>query len=156
MDNCPNEAPIVTLLDDSIDAGSCPNQYVRTLTYQSIDVCGNLAPNYVITLTVNDDIAPIWDQNPGDLDLNFTCSEDVNIPDTPTATDNCGSSVITIEEISDDTTSINCNNQFTRVLTYVASDDCGNQSVPYTITINVNDATAPTWNEAVGLSLIHI
>ena len=135
---------------DETVVGNCENQFIRTITYIATDDCGNESEPYTITITTGDGAAPVWDQEPGSLDLSFTCSEDVVIPATPTASDNCSSAVVTVAVESDVTTPGNCNNNFTRVITYVASDDCGNLSTAYTITIIVNDNSVPTWDITPG------
>ncbi|MCB9051954.1 MAG: hypothetical protein H6556_21155 [Lewinellaceae bacterium] len=80
------------------------------------------------------------------------CAEDVVEPNPPTATDNCPNNTATVSVQSDVTTPTNagCDDQYTRVITYIATDECGNVSDPYTVTITVNDNVAPTWNQAPG------
>ena len=36
-----------------------------------------------------------------------------------------------------------CDDRYVRVITYVATDECGNESLPFTVTITVFDDTAP-------------
>ncbi len=52
-----------------------------------------------------------------------------------------------------------CDNQYVRVITYVATDECGNVSLPFTVTITVNDNVAPTWDvnacENIGMEIVN-
>ncbi len=156
MDNCGNSSVNVILNSDVVVPGACSNSYVRMLSYIAMDACGNQSVPYVVTLTVADNIAPVWDQSPGVLDANFTCGEGVSVAVEPTATDNCDNigplfnSSITVSLISDTTTPGACSNSYVRTLNYVAADACGNQSVPYTVTLAVEDNTAPVWNQLPG------
>lgn len=60
----------------------------------------------------------------------------------PVATDDC--SVANVSVVTDQITTFNSVNDFTRIITYVATDSSGNTSVPFTKTITVQDTTAPT------------
>ena len=63
-------------------------------------------------------------------------------PSTPVATDNC--SGVVVSQINDVITQDNGPNNFTRVITYEATDDYGNTSLPFTQTFTVLDTAAPT------------
>ena len=105
------------------------------------------------TITVNDDVAPTWDQAPGELDEEFDCDSENDGPTAPTATDNCPDNMVTVTIISDVTTPDPpiCNDQYVRVVTYIATDECGNESEPYTVTLTVNDNSAgPMWDQMPG------
>ncbi|MDC6406125.1 MULTISPECIES: C-type lectin domain-containing protein [Maribacter] len=69
----------------------------------------------------------------------------------PVATDDC--SVANISIISDQITTFNSENDFTRVITYMATDSSGNISVPFTKTITVQDTTAPTASNPGAISV---
>lgn len=139
-DNC-TAIDVMLVSDDTISL-SCTDQYVRTLSYRAVDDCGNEAAiPFNVVLSVNDDVPPVWDVAPGDLDTTFICPSDI-VNNLPTATDNCNTAMI--ELVTDDTLSFNCPNQYTRQLVYRAIDECGNaQSSLFPVIIGVNDTVPP-------------
>jgi hypothetical protein len=161
IDNCPmNMATVSVLSDVTTPSGVCDDQYVRVITYVATDECGNVSLPYTVTITVNDNVAPTWVTVPGSLDATFTCSSDVVVPPAPIATDNCPMNTATVMVQSDVTTPSGvCDNQYVRVITYVATDECGNVSLPFTVTITVNDNVAPTWDvnacENIGMETVN-
>ncbi|MGC1473356.1 MAG: gliding motility-associated C-terminal domain-containing protein [Psychroserpens sp.] len=132
-DNC-GEAT-VTLME-TITPGSCTNQYTIARTYTASDECGNSVSHTQI-ITVEDTTAPGFTQNPPS---NVTVECD-NIPNAPTllADDNCGTAVVTFEEVSSPG---ECVFEQTIIRTWTATDECGNTSV-HNQTITVEDTTAP-------------
>ncbi len=101
----------------------CGQQLIRTWTATSI--CGDEATaSQVISLV--DQQPPVILDVPSDLTVDFTLGETVPDPPSLTATDGCDSTV-TVELM--ETTSANpqgCG--FTLTRTWVATDDCGNQT----------------------------
>ena len=144
-DNCTGNTVTINVVSDVTTPGNsgCTNDFERVITYTASDGCGNTSGNYTVTLTVNDDVAPMIDQMPDDLDVSFDCDANVIVPMAPTATDNCSGNNITVNLISDITTSGICVNDYVRVMTYTANDGCGNTSPEYTVTITVLDDTPP-------------
>jgi hypothetical protein len=141
-----NTATVSVLSDVTTPSGVCDDQYVRVITYVATDECGNVSAPFTVTITVNDNIAPTWVTVPGSLNATFTCSSGVVVPGLPVATDNCAMNTATVSVLSDVTTPSGvCDDQYVRVITYVATDECGNVSAPFTVTITVNDNVAPTW-----------
>mgnify|MGYP001076457611 CR=1 FL=1 len=69
----------------------------------------------------------------------------------PTATDDC--TVTDISVVNDEITSFTSANDFTRAITYVATDSSGNTSVPFTKTITVQDTTAPTASNPASITV---
>ena len=66
-----------------------------------------------------------------------------------TATDDCGEATITIDtEVIDG----ECEGQYTMIRTFIAVDDCGNESTA-TQTINVSDNEAPVMEQMEDLVL---
>ena len=100
---------------------------------------------FTVTITVNDNVAPMWDNAPGSLDETHVCSSEDNGPTPPTATDNCPDNMATVTIESDVTTPDDqvCDDQYVRIITYRATDECGNMSEPFTVTITVHDDVAP-------------
>ncbi|MEM9819836.1 MAG: HYR domain-containing protein [Bacteroidota bacterium] len=146
-DNC-NGATISQISDDTLSI-ACANVYVREIAYQATDDCGNVSIPYLVRIVVNDTIRPEWTNPVGSLDNSFVCTDDLQIPNVPTATDNCG--VVTVSLIADDTTALNCTDQYLRTLTYEATDDCGvTASMPFVVRLTVNDDVPPVWNETPG------
>ncbi|MBK6929763.1 MAG: HYR domain-containing protein [Saprospirales bacterium] len=119
--------------------GTCPNQYQVVRTWTAVDFAGNTAV-FVQTITVNDTEAPTWDQALPATPLNFTCGADVPAAPVMTATDNCNAPVFV--DFSETIDPGSCLNRFTLVRTWVAQDDCGNETSIQQL-INVNDNVAP-------------
>ncbi|TNE56828.1 MAG: HYR domain-containing protein, partial [Bacteroidetes bacterium] len=119
--------------------GTCPNQYTVIRTWTAVDFAGN-STSFVQTITVNDTEAPTWDQDAPASPLNFTCADDVPAAPTMTASDNCNAPVFV--DFSETVDPGSCLNRFTLVRTWVAQDDCGNETSIQQI-INVNDDVAP-------------
>lgn len=78
--------------------------------------------------------------NPASNGISVFCGSPPFAP--PVATDDC--TVTRIAIVNDEITSLSSANDFTRVITYVATDSSGNTSVAFTKTITVHDTTAPT------------
>lgn len=116
-------------------------------TYRATNDCEGLFSQCPQEFTwTTDNTPPAWGQPPGALDVAEICADDVVVPNPPTATDNCPDNAVTVTVQSDVTTPgpLGCAGQYTRVITYVATDECGdNESVPYTVAISVNDDVAP-------------
>lgn len=135
-DDCVGDVTVT--IDDSqlIDPG-CTGILERVFILT--DICGNTS-SVIQEIEIDDQTAPKWDQMPNDLNIDTDCVENVNlIP--PTATDNCNNATVTVS--SDVITNMTCDHRFTRTVTYVATDDCLNESEPFVITITVFDNEAP-------------
>ncbi|MGB5418956.1 gliding motility-associated C-terminal domain-containing protein, partial [Algibacter sp.] len=128
-DNC----SVVTVTNDA------PTSFPigeTTVTWTVTDGSGNTATCTQI-VTVTDDIDPIFVESlPTDLTLE--CN-DVTAPETLTATDNCGSAVVTFSEIRIDGS---CSSDYILERTWTATDNSG-LTISYTQTITVSDTTAP-------------
>ena len=142
VDNCGGE--ITVLGEDSatnLDEGTCANAYVITRTWTFTDACGNTSSIAQI-ITVNDEIAPILEDENFQSEMTVTCA---NIPEMPvlTFTDNCGGSV-TVEssqiienEVTDENNLII---SYDIIRTWTATDTCGNTTViTQTIHVTVGD-----------------
>jgi hypothetical protein len=123
------------LLTRFISNQICANRFTLTRTYRSADECGNSA-TCAQTITVFDNTPPTISCP---ANVTVTCVN--QIPPVNTAsvssTDNCGGST-TITHVSDMIVNQLCDNQFTIVRTYRASDACGNSST-CSQTINIVD-----------------
>ncbi|WP_035654823.1 gliding motility-associated C-terminal domain-containing protein, partial [Flavobacterium saliperosum] len=121
-----------------------PNNYVITRTWVASDSCGNTV-THTQTINVEDTTAPVFN---GILpsDSTVECS-DLSTAAVLTATDNCGTATVTFNETRVDG---DCPNNYVITRTWTASDSCGN-AVIHTQTINVQDTTAPVFNETLPL-----
>jgi hypothetical protein len=115
----------------------------RDLVYTVTDNCGQTATCTQHIFWNEDTTAPSFTSCPGDMALG--CNP-TNVPDCDltlvSATDNCGRAVVTCGKV-DETNGCN----YTRTITYVASDTCGNkatcvQHVTWTV-----DTTAPQFTK---------
>ncbi|MDA1242738.1 MAG: T9SS type A sorting domain-containing protein, partial [Bacteroidetes bacterium] len=123
--------------------GSCPNQYTVTRTWSVSDDCGNSA-SHTQVIEVVDNTAPEFTFVPSDYTAE--CDEEL-VFDDASATDNCGSVTVTVDEVTNET---ECAQEYSIVRTFTATDACGNSSTA-TQTITVQDTTAPVITNAGGL-----
>ncbi|UPT70911.1 MAG: gliding motility-associated C-terminal domain-containing protein [Flavobacterium sp. JAD_PAG50586_2] len=135
IDNC--SGPITVSGVDSTVQGSCPNSFTVTRTWTFVDACGN-SSSATQTISVNDNVAPTFDQA---APANTTAScDNVPAPAVLTATDNCGTATVNMTEV---TLQGSCPSNYQLVRTWIATDACGNASLPVTQTIDVSDTTGP-------------
>ncbi len=114
----------------------CAHTFTITRTWTATDACGNEA-TATSTYFVSDLTAPTFDNQPQDVFVQ--CTSEIPAPAAVTATDNCGTAVVTVEVLEVDAD--DCGNQILYVQ-YMAVDDCGNAN--YTgYYITVNDDTDP-------------
>src|ERR1035437_2807863 len=153
-DNC-TALPVIHLLSDiTTPDGTCANAYVRVRTWNFTDGCGNTSANFVQTITVIDNTAPVITTVAGSLDANLQCSNAAGITAAlalaPLATDNC-TALPVIHLVSDVTTPDgSCANAYVRVRTWNFTDGCGNTSANFVQTITVIDNTAPVITTVAG------
>jgi len=141
-DNCTAEtAIIISMLPEVIVPGSCANTYDIQRTWRAQDACGNF--NTITQLIhVVDVTAPVLTAVPASVEV--SCDNiptiDVNSPYL-VASDNCSGSITfsyTSTVVPGSTP-----NTYVNTLTWVATDVCGNVSLPMTQTITVTDEIAP-------------
>ncbi|SFJ69121.1 gliding motility-associated C-terminal domain-containing protein [Myroides guanonis] len=138
-DNC-GEA-VISFTEKRV-GGLCANSYDLVRVWTATDSCGN-ATSFTQTITVEDKVAPKFDQT--DLPANNTvsCLNDVPTVEVLTAEDNCGTADVVFKETQVDGT---CANSFVLTRIWTATDLCGN-SVSHTQVITVEDKIAPTFVE---------
>ena len=132
-DNC---SDVTITFEDVATEGGCVlpvGQYERT--YTATDACGNASESTQL-IVLTDDVAPVFTSVPADY--SSECDVDLVLDDA-TATDNCSGATITYSE---STTSGDCDQEYTLVRTWTATDGCGNASSA-SQTISVVDTTAP-------------
>ncbi|MFT4985506.1 MAG: hypothetical protein ACI8U0_001141, partial [Flavobacteriales bacterium] len=119
-----------------VTAGICP--IIITRTFTAIDACGNTATATQI-ITIEDNDAPVLSDMPADV-----TAECDNIPEVPalTALDNCDDDPDF--SVSTNNTPGACDDAYTRVTTWTATDNCGN-TVSHTQTVTVEDNTDPVF-----------
>jgi len=120
--------------------GDCPSEWTVTRTFTATDACGNAA-SAVQTVWTIDTVAPVFDLASLPADTALDCAADI-----PTcedyevlATDDCGEATVSC---ASETTPGACAGDYTTLLTFTATDVCGNAST-YGMTITVTDVTAP-------------
>ena len=117
--------------------GNCPNNYTLARTWTATDECG-LKTSHTQIIVVRDTKAPKFVET---LPSNITVECDA-VPNalTLTATDNCGSAIVTV---NDAITIGNCPSNYIIARTYTATDECGLKTT-HTQLITVQDTKAPT------------
>lgn len=132
-DNCNGEVTIE--FTDNSTGGTCENlQIIRT--FIATDQCGNSSTaSQIIMVTDNEN--PVLVGVPDDVMLE--CNEDLS-PANVMATDDCDSDVEVI--LTEETINGSCENEYTIIRTWTATDDCGNE-VSATQTIMIKDTTPP-------------
>jgi hypothetical protein len=146
-DNVPavGEASATDNCDEDVDVkfdgevrtdGECADSYTLTRTWTAEDNCGNTT-TLSQTITVVDETAP---------DLTIPADETAECDNIPaigeaSATDNCDADVL-VEFIDEKTEPGDCENSYTIIRIWRATDNCGN-STTLSQQISVVDTTAP-------------
>ena len=142
-DNCGTST--VAIASQTV-AGNAAGNYTIVRTFTASDDAGNTTTS-IQTITVQDTTAPVLSGVPENATVE--CS---NVP-TPssdvTATDNCGSSTITFNEVL---TPGSCDGEYTLTRTWTATDDAGNASSLSQV-ISVIDTTAPEFSTLADVNL---
>ncbi|MEP3839205.1 MAG: gliding motility-associated C-terminal domain-containing protein, partial [Algibacter sp.] len=139
IDNCdPN--PIITYNDVRTN-GTCSGVYTIVRTWTATDACGNSVSRDQV-ISIADTIAPTFDQDTLPGDIVVECDA-IIAPETLTATDNCGTAVVTVQ---DERIDGNCPNNYVIKRSYIATDDCGVSNI-HVQTITVQDTTPPVFVE---------
>ncbi|WP_298346066.1 gliding motility-associated C-terminal domain-containing protein, partial [uncultured Algibacter sp.] len=141
IDNCDSN-PVIAFTD-VITNGSCSGDFTITRTWTATDACGNVASGNQI-ISTQDTTTPEFDQTnlPGDIVVE--CNS-IPQPVTLTATDNCGTATVTVNDVRTDG---NCPNNYTITRSYTATDDCGVTNT-HVQTITVQDSTPPSFVESL-------
>ena len=140
-DNC-DAGGNVTSVTGALVGGVCGGTYTRT--WNIADACGNNAIQRTQIITVDDTIDPVLAGVPADVTVE--CSA-VPAAATPTASDNCDTSV----DIAYDEVRANgvCSDTYTLTRTWTATDNCGNEDIEVQV-VTVQDTTVPVIAAAPG------
>ena len=136
--NCDGNMLAVSPSDEMIP-GECPNRFTIVRTWSYENTCGG-SSSVSQTITVNDEIAPIFTFVPADETQDCSSNPEFG---TPEVSDNCSEVTLVSEDV---TVGTGCNQMVTR--TWVALDDCGNSEIA-TQTIILEDNEAPEFSNVV-------
>mgnify|MGYP002630729887 FL=1 len=128
--------PIVAYVGDVSSGLTCPDTIIRT--YSVTDSCGN-SLNVQQLIIVDDTIAPVVDPAPPGFAVQ--CVGDIPPATSLPYTDNC-SPAGTILSTDGPLIGGGCGGTVTR--SWIATDACGNNSIPVTQVFTVNDTILPT------------
>jgi len=131
-DNC---GEVTISLTSEEEAGECDGEYTLSRIFRAEDECGNFTIG-VQTLTITDDIAPLFTFVPEDLTLE--CTDEVPAVNAQ-AEDTCSEATVSY---TDSEEGDSCELVITR--TFTAVDACGNESTT-SQTIVILDTEAPTF-----------
>ncbi len=136
-DNCdPN--PVVTFSSTTTE-GKCGNNKTILYTWTVTDASGNVAV-YTQTISVIDNTKPVLSAVTPLLEA--SC-DDIPLPESPTATDNCDNDVqITVRDVRDPKHFSFCKESYALYRIWTATDNCGNYDT-IVQKIIVKDNTAP-------------
>jgi hypothetical protein len=126
----------VVLNYSDVVSNSCGGTKVIGRTWTAVDECGNTT-NALQTITVRD-ITPPTLIIPGDVVLECPAITTTNVTGLATATDGCGSVTVSYSDV----VSNSCGGTKIIFRTWVATDDCGNNSSGVQ-TVTVRDTKAP-------------
>ncbi len=146
-DNC--SSTLDATYTDTVVAGACEGTLVITRTWSLVDDCGNAAANQTQTITVSDNTAPVFSEEPADVSVE--CSEVPNAP-TVTATDSCNSNEISVS-FNEERTDGTCDSDYILKRTWTAVDACGN-TAEHIQTITVSDNTTPTFTAPSTIEIV--
>ncbi|MDG1780544.1 MAG: hypothetical protein P8H59_06320, partial [Flavobacteriales bacterium] len=143
-DNCEGEV-IVEFLGEETIAGECPNAYQVVYSWAAFDICANRT-DVSWTVTVIDDEAPQFEGLP-EAEITVECDAVPAAPEV-TVSDNC-SAIENIEfSYTESAIDGDCPGNYTIIRTWSAMDECENEN-GFEQVINVQDTTAPTFNDYV-------
>lgn len=145
-DQCDLTVTVVKKAGVFVPDVACPQSGTYTNTFIATDDCLNNSSVYTQVIRVTDATLPVWTTIAGTLNVTLQCSDVAGLVAaqamTPVAKDNCDGSV-TITEASGSLVPGVCPTLGTYTNTFTATDDCGNQSVPFVQVITIRDLAAP-------------
>lgn len=134
----------VTLIDDAQESTGCGSNFTRTLTYRAEDDCGNTA-DFQTEILVEDTTPPVISCPVGLIaSADENCERNLNLA-AATATDDCSDFTISNDFPGAAEPNATVSGDFPlgeTIVTYTATDDCGNSAVCLTA-ILIEDQTGP-------------
>ncbi|MGC4039747.1 MAG: gliding motility-associated C-terminal domain-containing protein, partial [Flavobacterium sp.] len=151
-DNC--STGLQATFTDSIAEGACAGSKVITRTWSLVDACGNAAPTQTQTITVTDNIAPVFSTQASNIIVE--CDGQGNQNALNDWLNNHGGAVAS-DNCSDVTWSNNFNNiandcSAAVTVVFTATDACGNASTS-SATFTINDTVAPTFTAPADITI---
>lgn len=137
-DNCTATTITNTYSEFGFSPGDCGQEEIQFVFFSASDECGNVS-NCIATIEIIDTTSPVFTDVPGDLAL--SCEETIPAS-SATASDECGSANVVMTEVIIPGA---CDATYQIVRTFVATDDCGNEST-HTQTISITDEEAPEFS----------
>ena len=136
-DNCDDNLTID--YTDEVIAGSCGGERTQIFSCTATDNCGN-STTRTFTVHYVDVSAPwIYQEIQGG---DYSCDEGLPA-DEPTWYEGCSGLTVSFD---DSIVEGDCPQSYTVLRTWIATDDCGYSSLPYTVEYNVYDDEAPVFN----------
>ena len=145
-DICDNDLTITKTSGVLVPNPSCPQGGTITNTFVATDDCGNVSSTYTQVITITDSNIPTWTTIAGSLNRTVDCADLTGLAaaqaEMPVATDLCDPSVTIIKTSGAPVNGV-CPILYTYTNTFIATDHCGNQSLPFVQVITVTDVTLP-------------
>jgi hypothetical protein len=130
---------VVVLSTVTNNAGGCGGTFTATRTWQAIDGCGN-SSTCSQTVHLIDVTPPVMTCGPA---RNVVCGSGWSF-DTPSVTDNCGGTNVTLQVVSTVTNAAGlCSGSFIVTRTWESVDSCSNRAT-CSQTLTVIDSTGPS------------
>ena len=146
------ECSTITWTNDygQVDPGACNGSGSITVTFTATDACGN-SESTTATLTIVDDVAPIWTIDPTDLTLECTDEMDpmnavmawLDAAGNGDAFDSCSVVVYSNDFVALTPTCGMNNTSGTATVIFTATDACGNTATRSAV-VTVEDTTPPS------------
>ncbi len=126
-----------------------------SVTYRVVDACGNQSQPITATWSMTDQVAPVLDacnllvvriENCAGTDPSIrvlTWHQDNIAGLLDCATDDCSAVLTVTSDFDPANYQVTCGNAGSIAVTYRVADDCGNLSVPLTLSLILEDTTAP-------------
>ncbi|WP_353778738.1 gliding motility-associated C-terminal domain-containing protein, partial [Winogradskyella sp. 3972H.M.0a.05] len=133
-DNCDGDTPVT--FTETQEEGDCAGEFTITRTWSTEDACGN-GTSHTQTIVVQDTTGPTFNEALPE-DVVAEC-DDIPVTAKLTVSDNCSEATLDFTETQEDGT---CNGEQIITRTWVATDECGNETIHIQI-ITVQDTTAP-------------
>jgi len=147
-DNTPN--PVITNNYTGITQGC---NVTVVVTWTATDLCNNQGTASA-SIIINDTQIPTWTTTATEINRTVECSDAAGLASaqalTPAATDLCDPTLTITETSGLFVPDPICPQRGTYTNTFIARDDCNNESPVFTQVITITDNTSPTWTTLPG------